>query len=130
MPPRKRTVLIVEEDAYLAGIYARRLEQKRCRVTVAETLDDARKKLDKGPFDAIVLDVAVAQGTGFGFLTELKTDFGYQTRPVVVVTRLGDRDSVERAVKSGADAYLIKGHFVPSEAAEKVIRLIDESKGK
>ena len=123
---RKPFVLIVEEDAYLAGIYGLRLEMKKCQVKVAESVADARRKIARTVPDGILVDVSVGGGEGFGFIRELRASPKYAQAAIVVVTILGDRESVQKGMEAGADSYLIKGHFVPVEAAEKVCRLIDE----
>ncbi len=120
---KKPTVLIIDEDAYLAGIYARKLEIEHCKVRVAEGLDEARKRIKKSVPDIIVIDVAVENKTGFDFIEELRKAKATKKVPIVVITQLGDRASVQIALEKGADDYLIKGHFVPTEAAKKIKRI-------
>ncbi len=126
----KPTVLIIEEDGYLAGIYARKLEMEHCKVRVVEGLDEARKKLKNLVPSAIILDVAIENRTGFDFIEELKGMNNLKAVPIVVITQLGDKNSVKLALERGATDYLIKGHFVPSEAARKIKRIVYESKEK
>ncbi len=127
---RKPLVLIVDEDPYLAGIYGRRLEMEKCQVRVAEGIEEARKRLKKAVPDAVLVDVAVEGERGFNFLRELRAMPEASDLTIVVVTKLGDRQSIERAAEAGSDAYLIKGHFVPLEAAKKVVRLIEQRRKK
>jgi len=121
------TVLIVEEDGYLAGIYARKLEMEHCKVRVVESLDEARKKLKHLIPSVIILDVAIENRTGFDFIEEIKGISKLKKVPIVVITQLGDKNSVKLALERGATDYLIKGHFVPSEAAKKIKRIVYES---
>lgn len=123
---QKPSVLIIEGDAYLAGIYARKLELESCAVRVAETLEDARKKIKTKTPDVVVIDVAIENKTGFDFVEELKKKRSLGNTPVIVITQLGDRTSVQIALDKGADDYLIKGHFVPQEAAKKIKRIAYE----
>jgi len=122
----KPSILIIEADAFLAGIYARKLELESCAVRVAETLEDARKKIQHLCPDVVVLDVAIENKTGFDFVEELKKQKGLAKTPVIVITQLGDRTSIQIALEKGADDYLIKGHFVPQEAAKKIKRIAYE----
>jgi DNA-binding response OmpR family regulator len=122
----KPNILIIEADAYLAGIYARKLELESCAVRVADNLEDARKKINAKCPDAVVIDVAIENKTGFDFVEEIKKKHGLQNTPVIVITQLGDRTSIEIALQKGADDYLIKGHFVPQEAAKKIKRIAYE----
>jgi DNA-binding response OmpR family regulator len=119
----KPKILIIEDDAYLAGIYARKLEQEQCEVEVIDNLAEARKKYKKIKPDAIVLDAAMENESGFEFIEEVRKTRGFKKVPVIVITQLGDRRSVKLGLEKGATDYLIKGHFVPTEAAKKIKRL-------
>ncbi len=125
---RKPLVLIVEADPYLAGIYGRRLEMEKYQVRVAETLVDARKRIKRALPDALLVDPGTEGEQGFAFVRELRAEEETRSLPVILMTKLGDRASVAKGMEAGADAYLIKGHFVPMEAARKVRRLIEERK--
>ncbi len=121
--PDKPSILIIEEDAYLAGIYARKLEIEQCEVKVAETLEDARKRIKKSKPQAIVIDARIENENGFEFIGAIRGTRGFKKLPIIIITELGDRQSVKLGMEKGATDYLIKGHFVPSEAAKKIKRL-------
>jgi len=126
----KPEILIVEEDAYLAGIYARKLELEQCEVEVVDNLAEARKRYKKSKPQAIMVDAAMENESGFEFIEEVRKTRGFKTVPVIVITQLGDRQSVKLGLEKGATDYLIKGHFVPSEAAKKIKRLAYAKKRK
>lgn len=42
----------------------------------------------------------------------------------ILLTNLGQKEDVERGTKLGADDYIIKAHFTPSEVVEKVKALL------
>ena len=119
----KPLILLVEEDAYLAGIYARKLELEQCQVRVAETLEEAWKQFKKKKPNAVVIDPSIANESGFEFIGELRKLRGCKLLPIVAITELGDRKSVQLGLSKGANDYLIKGHFVPTEAAKKIERI-------
>ena len=122
----KRSILIVDADAYLAGIYARRFEQGRWRVSVAESVEEGKRALDKKIHDAIIIDVETVDGS-LAFVRELHGNPAYASMAIIVLTRLGDRESIEQAYAAGADSYLLKGHFVPSEVCLKVEQLVSQA---
>jgi two-component system, OmpR family, alkaline phosphatase synthesis response regulator PhoP len=119
----KPLIYIIEEDAYLAGIYARKLEIEQCQVKVADNLIEARRILKKQKPSAIIVDAAIENESGFELIEEIRKMRGYKKMPLIIVTDLGDRQSVKLGIEKGATDYLIKGHFVPSEAAKKIKRL-------
>ncbi len=114
----------------MAGIYARKLELEQCEVEVVDNLAEARKRYKKSKPQAIMVDAAMENESGFEFIEEVRKTRGFKTVPVIVITQLGDRQSVKLGLEKGATDYLIKGHFVPSEAAKKIKRLAYAKKRK
>jgi len=113
-------VLLIEPDAFLAGIYATKFSTEQMKTEVAENLASARRSLAKMLPKAVVLDVSVEHGAGFDFIGELRGDPKTFALPIFVLTSLGSREAIGRAFSAGATDYLIKGHFVPIEAVRKV----------
>lgn len=120
---KKPVVLIVDPDAFLAGIYARRFEMGRWNVRVAETEAEARKILLRTSPAAILLDVETLP-RGTGLVREFRSHPKAAGAVIAVLTKLGDREAIREALASGADAYLLKGHFVPHEVRTKIERLV------
>jgi len=116
------TILIVDSDAYLAGIYARRFEMAKWKVLVADNATEGRKLFKKDP-EVVIIDVdTVSDGI------QLIKDFRYENELVrlVALTKLGDARQIKIAKHAGVDAYLLKGHFVPSEVIAKVEYLVSQ----
>lgn len=119
-------ILIVDEDAFLAGIYARRFEMGSWDVHVAESVEEAKRHSDKHTPDAVLIDIETVDD-GLGFLKDLRRDPETAGITLVALTKLGDKEQIEEAYAAGADAYLLKGHFVPVEVRKKVERLVSET---
>jgi len=99
-------VLLVEDEARLADSIARGLRQASHAVDVADRLSTARAKLEMDRYDAVILDVNLPDGSGFGLAADLRK----RAVPVPILM-LTARDSVEDRVTgldSGADDYLVK----------------------
>jgi len=99
-------VLLVEDEARLADSIARGLRQASHAVDVADRLSTARAKLEMDRYDAVILDVNLPDGSGFGLAADLRK----RAVPVPILM-LTARDSVEDRVAgldSGADDYLVK----------------------
>lgn len=126
MPARKRQLLIVDPDAFYAGIFARRFEQARWGVRVCESSAEAMKLLLKKLPDAVLVDVETVPDA-LAFVRSLEADPKTAQVVVVALTALGDRAAIKEAQAAGADGYLLKGHFVPSEVREKLERLVAEA---
>lgn len=99
-------ILIVEDDAKLAGLLRRGLGEEGHAVDVAAQGDEGLWMARAAPYDAIVLDVMLPGLTGFEVCRQLR-DGGIWT-PVLMLTA---RDAVEDRVAGldgGADDYLVK----------------------
>jgi DNA-binding response OmpR family regulator len=99
-------LLLVEDEARLADSIARGLRQAAHAVDVADRLSTAREKLEIERYDAVILDVNLPDGSGFGLAADLRK----RALPVPILM-LTARDSVEDRVAgldSGADDYLVK----------------------
>ena len=47
--------------------------------------------------------------------------------PVILLTNLSQKDEVKKGLELGAIDYLIKAHFVPAEAVEKIRGILNKS---
>jgi two-component system copper resistance phosphate regulon response regulator CusR len=98
--------LIVEDEPVLAESLRRGLRQAAHAADVAGTVEGARRKLALEPYDVLVLDVGLPDGSGMAFARELREQG--VTTPILMLTA---RDSVEdrvRGLDHGADDYLVK----------------------
>ena len=126
--PAKSSVLIIDNDAFLAGIYARKFEADGWKVSVVDSLLDGRKVLMKKSVSAIVLEPDMDEQESELFVKSLRADPKTSTMVIAILSSLFEKKEIERFKKAGVDAYLIKGHFVPTEAVRKVKELLLKGK--
>jgi two-component system, OmpR family, response regulator len=113
----KVRILLVEDDAALAGAVCSYLEAKAFVVDVAPALAPARAALAAVQYAAVLLDLHLPDGEGLSLLPDVRA---LRDRPIVIV--LTARDQVTdriRGLDAGADDYLIK----PYDPAELLARL-------
>ncbi|KKW33375.1 MAG: hypothetical protein UY76_C0004G0007 [Candidatus Uhrbacteria bacterium GW2011_GWA2_52_8d] len=121
----KKTLLMIDQDAYYAGIYANRFEAAGWKVWVEDTITNARKRLKRSVPDVVIIDLDPLDDA-LAFLVALRADPRSAVTVQIALTQLGDRKTMLAALEAGVDSYLLKGHFVPSEAVKKVKRLLEE----
>lgn len=124
--PDKKTILLVEDDAFVSDIYQTKLGQEGFQVIMAENGAEALKKLEKNIPNLILLDIIMPYMDGMELLGKLKEKREWREIPVILLTNLSDKEKVEEALKMGANDYLIKSHFTPSEVVGKVNVLLKE----
>lgn len=121
----KKKILLVEDDTFILEMYATKLLNFGYDVLTATDGEEALKIIkDKCP-DFILLDLVLPSMDGFDVLKAIKKDAKTKSIPVVLLTNLGERKDVETGLKLGANDYLIKAHFTPSEVIEKIQNLME-----
>lgn len=125
MPDKKVKVLIVDDDAFLSGIYATKLELDGFEVATARDGEEGLKAAMREKPDLILLDVLMPKLDGFEVLKRLKADEETKAIPVIMLTNLGQKEDIEKGLQDGAVDYLIKAHFVPAEAVDKIKKVLN-----
>lgn len=125
MPPArtisdKPTIVLVEDDSFLAGMYVAKLELEDYSVKLATDGESGLQLIRKEKPDIVLLDVVLPGIDGFDVLKAVKKDPATKDIPILLLTNLGQRGDVQRGLSLGAVDYLIKAHFMPSEVIDKI----------
>jgi len=124
MPNKKIKILLVEDDLFLLNMYATKFELENFEVIIAEDGEKGYKMAGKEMPDIILLDIMLPKINGFEVLERLKIEDRTRNIPVLLLTNLGQKDDIEKAVSLGAVDYLIKAHFMPSEVVSKIKKIL------
>lgn len=119
-PRAKPTVLLVEDDQFLAGMYVTKLHLEGFHVLLARDGAEGWHLAQTANPDLILLDIVLPKLSGFEILERVRRSASLETVPVILLTNLGQHDDVRRGLALGADDYLIKAHFLPSEVIDKI----------
>ena len=122
----KKTILLVEDDAFVSDIYQTKLEQEGFGLILAENGLEAMKRMEEKVPDLILLDIIMPYMGGIEVLKKLKADERWKKIPVIILTNLSQKEEVDEGLSIGADDYLIKSHFTPSEVIGKVKALLEK----
>jgi two-component system alkaline phosphatase synthesis response regulator PhoP len=110
-------VLLVEDEADLAFLIGRNLEQQGYAVTTCPTVAAARAALDRGAPDLLLLDVNLPDGTGFELLRGLRAAQVFT--PALFLTARTDEADRLMGFAVGGDDYVCKP-FSMAELAARV----------
>ena len=119
-----KTILLVESDEFLADIYAKNLEMEGFRVIKTTSGERAIAQLKNKDIDLILLSVILPNLNGFEVLSAIKSDKNTANIPVIMLSKLGTRDDIQKSMELGAEAYIIKVHFRPSEIVDKIKKIL------
>ena len=79
--------------------------------------------------DIILLDLVMPVMDGFEFLEKIKKEKLDKGAIIIILSNLGQEGDIERAIKMGADGYIIKASATPTEVVTKVEQIL-EKRGK
>ncbi len=113
-----KKVLIIEDDSFLQGLAANKLDKSGFDATTAKNGEAAMTLLEQEKFDAILLDLMLPDISGFDILKGLKES--HKKIPVIVFSNLSDDKDIKKALDLGAKEYLVKANFTLEEMVEKV----------
>jgi len=109
-------ILLIEDDARLAGMVSEYLGEAGFRVAHAALGRDGLARLAREPQDAVVLDLTLPDMDGLDVCRELRRQFDL---PVLMLTARGEPADRVVGLELGADDYLGK----PFEPRELLARL-------
>lgn len=113
-------ILIIEDEEALSSVLKEKFEAEGYFVSVAKNGEDGLTTTDKVMPDIILLDLILPKLNGFQVLEALKADPDKKSIPVVVLSNLGEDDSIKRAILLGAADYFVKTQHPIKEIVEKV----------
>lgn len=99
-------ILLIEDDPAFAQIIENFLGRKKYQVHTEPGLKDGSAAMHKDPYDLILLDYHLPDGTGFDLIKEM-TDAGIKT-PVIMMTGFHDIRTAVKAIHMGARNYITK----------------------
>lgn len=117
---KKKKILIVEDDEFVAEIYSTKLSEMGYDVLVVRDGQEGLTVLGRNKVDLILLDILMPVMSGIEMLEEMKKKEEWKNIPVILLTNVGEKESIEKVKGLGVKNYLIKSHFTPAEVIEKI----------
>ena len=81
--------------------------------------NDGLKKIQKELPALILLDLILPGIDGFDLLRAFRKELKIEV-PIIVLSNLGNKDDIDRVMAAGANDYLIKAHFTPTDVLERM----------
>ena len=98
-------ILLLEDDAALGSGIQLALQSQTMQITLCATLEQARRALGLSPFDLLILDVNLPDGSGLELLRQLRKS---RDVPVILLTANDMEMDIVTGLESGADDYISK----------------------
>lgn len=121
-----KSILIIEDDNFLQKALGFTLKEEGYKIASATDGEKAIIMVKKDPPDLILLDLILPKIDGFDVLSQIKADKTISDIPVIIVSNLGDKESVEKGLKMGVKGYIIKAHFKLAEIVDKIKEVLGD----
>jgi two-component system chemotaxis sensor kinase CheA len=104
-------ILVVDDSVTSRSIISTILESRGFRVDTAESGEEAWQILSESIFDLLISDVEMPGMSGYDLLCKVRGDRFLKGLPAILVSSLSSEEDRQRALDSGAMAYMVKGEF-------------------
>ncbi|MFN4007070.1 MAG: PleD family two-component system response regulator [Chitinophagaceae bacterium] len=121
------TVLLIEDDEIMLKVIERILLKEGYQVLVARNGKEAMQRLEQGGFDLVITDLMMPYANGFEVISKVKNSDKSKGIPVIVISSVGNEDSIMEGFRLGADDFL-KKPIMAGELMIRVKRLMSSSK--
>lgn len=122
-----KSILIIEDDDFLLGLEATKLQKKGYDIITAPNGSEALKKIESNiKIDLILLDLMLPDVDGFMVLEKIRDNKALLSIPIIVFSNLSEDKDIQRVKKLGVSEFMVKSNFTLDELADKVKGLIGE----
>jgi DNA-binding response OmpR family regulator len=121
-------ILIVDDDDFLLEMYALKFKEAGFEIDIARAGKDAIDKVHSFAPSIVLLDIVLPEMDGYEVLQNIRKEKEGKKMLIIMLTNLSQKEDAERSVRLGADDYIVKAHFTPSEVVKKVQKLLKEKK--
>ena len=105
----RQRLLVVDDEESTRLLLARMLSQGLgAEVQLAGTCEQALRYISTYVYDAVLLDLLMPGIGGFGVLQHIRNASPNAATPVILVTQVTDKETLERCIAAGANAYHLK----------------------
>ncbi|HEY0156816.1 MAG TPA: response regulator [Thermoanaerobaculia bacterium] len=122
-------LLVVDDDANNREVLSRRLRRQGHTVTTTASGSEALAAMRATAFDLVLLDIMMPDMDGYEVLGRIKSDASLQHIPVIMISAIGEIQSVVRCIEAGAEDYLAKP-FNPTLLKARIGVSLEKKRGR
>lgn len=113
-------ILVAEDDKLVSASLCDALKAAGFQAIPAYDGEEAVAKSKEHNPDLVLLDIMMPKLDGMSVLWELKSNPNTAKTPVVVLTNLGDVETISKIVEAGAADYLLKSDQSVEDIVKKI----------
>ncbi|MEK7148459.1 MAG: response regulator [Patescibacteria group bacterium] len=121
---KKKFILVIEDDKFLRELLVRKLASEGFDVQNAIDAVAAFAILSERKPNMILCDLILPGTDGFEILARIKADPKIMDVPVVILSNLGQKEDLDKAMALGAKDFMVKANFTLDEIVTKVRSIV------
>lgn len=130
-PGANTKILLVDDDKFIIDMYLIKFGEFGFQIEPAFSGAEALEKIEKGlEPDIFLIDIIMPGMDGFQLIREINDKNLRRGAAIVVLSNLGQKDDIERALSLGVDGYIVKASATPSEVVARVQEIVKSRKPK
>lgn len=121
--PKKKKILIVEDDLFTIKLYTRLLNDADFETTSTPTAEEVVALAKREKPNLIIVDLMLANGNGFEVIKQIRSTTGLKKIPIITLSNLGQETDINEAIRKGSNKYFVKSNTRFEEVIEAVKEL-------
>ncbi len=122
--PKK--ILLIEDDPFLSEIYVIKFKEAGFEISLAQDGSLGLQRIKDEIPDLVLLDIVMPNVDGLEVLRTMKNDASIRNIPVVILSNLGEQEDIKRGLELGAEFYIVKAHYTPTEVVARVRAVLEK----
>lgn len=120
----EKKILIIEDDSFLQGLEANKLEKEGYKIITASTGEEAMKKIEEPEISVVLLDLLLPNYDGLEILKKIRSTELIKNIPVIVFSNLSEEKMIKQAYDLGATDFMVKSNFTLDELVKRIKTLL------
>ncbi len=121
MEALNKKILIVDDDEFLLGIYAKNFKDEGFEVLIARDGQEAWEIIGSGNIpDVVFTGIVMPRMTGFELIAKMQTDSNLSKIPVAINSHRGRPEDKKLAQEMAVDDFIIQGFTTPAEVVRRI----------
>ncbi len=125
MVNKVKKILVVDDEDSVREIYRHEFLNNGYTVVVAQDGEEGLLKAGEEQPDIMLLDIMLPKMSGIEVLRALKENELTKKIPVLLLTNLGEETIIKEGFELGADGYLLKVSYTPSQVVDEVKKFFE-----
>lgn len=119
-------IIIVEDDPMISEIYQKKFSEAGFEVLAATSGEQVLNMAKKDKPDVILLDLIMPKMDGFEVVKNLRGGDYNQDLKIIIFSNLNEQEKIDKAISLGANGFVVKSNYSPSELVREVERLMNQ----